>query len=156
MRVWLELNKDEAEGIFGFIASNFNVEGRKTVVLGTPDEQAKDQVVKQVGPQAAEQVVQAMGQVNEQVVQVNDQVTKQVTKQVTEQVNEQVNGQVNEQVVQTTPVITLEQVRAVLQAKRLGGKGTEVATLVKSYGVNSLPEIPQEYYPEIMEKAEVM
>jgi hypothetical protein len=58
--------------------------------------------------------------------------------------------------VEKTPAnenVSLEQVRKVLLEKRAGGKGAEVAALVKFYGVASLDKIPEEKYPELLEKA---
>jgi len=49
--------------------------------------------------------------------------------------------------------IKIEEIRAVLQDKRKAGLGTQVADLVKSYGVTSLVHIPKEHYGELMAKA---
>ena len=56
----------------------------------------------------------------------------------------------------TDSPISLEEIRAVLKAKRLAGKGPEVAALVKSYGVNALPDISPDNYPDMMKKAELI
>lgn len=48
---------------------------------------------------------------------------------------------------------TLEEVRAKLAALNKAGKRLEVKTILNSFGVEKLSEIPEDKYQEIMEKA---
>ena len=52
-----------------------------------------------------------------------------------------------------TANINLEDVRAVLVEKSREGHREEVKNLIASYGVNTLSEIPEEKYAEVLEKA---
>jgi hypothetical protein len=52
------------------------------------------------------------------------------------------------------PQYTLEQVRAKLASLAQSGKQKEVKELIASFGVKKLTDIPEDKYPEVMEKAE--
>ena len=52
--------------------------------------------------------------------------------------------------------ITLEVVRAKLAALSQGGKQAEVKDLINSFGVSKLTDIPEERFPEVLEKAEAL
>ena len=54
----------------------------------------------------------------------------------------------------TEKAITLEEVRAKLEALTQGGKQAEVKALIESYGVAKLTQIPAENYAEMLKKAE--
>lgn len=52
--------------------------------------------------------------------------------------------------------VTIEQVRAVLNQKVTEGKRSEINSLIKSYGVNMLTQVPAEKLPEVFEKASAL
>lgn len=56
---------------------------------------------------------------------------------------------------ESTPTISLEEVRGVLAKKAQDGKQAEVRELIQSYGVDRLSEVDTIYYVELMKKAEV-
>lgn len=51
------------------------------------------------------------------------------------------------------PVYTLVDIRGVLSTLTKAGKKTQVQELIKSFGVDKLSQIPEERYPEVMQKA---
>lgn len=53
-------------------------------------------------------------------------------------------------------VIEFTEVRKTLSRLSAEGHTTEVRELIKSFGVSRLSDVPQEKYPELMEKAEVL
>lgn len=53
-------------------------------------------------------------------------------------------------------VIEFTEVRKLLAKLSAEGHTAEVRELIKSFGVGRLSDVPQEKYPELMEKAEVL
>lgn len=53
-------------------------------------------------------------------------------------------------------VIEFTEVRKTLSRLSAEGHTAEVRELIKSFGVSRLSDVPQEKYPELMEKAEVL
>lgn len=51
------------------------------------------------------------------------------------------------------PTATLEQVRQVLAAYSQDGKAEEVKAIIESFGAKKLTDIPEEKFPEVLEKA---
>lgn len=56
----------------------------------------------------------------------------------------------------TLPEITLPEIKKVLMEKSKSGFDKEVHALIKSYGVDKLSAIDKSFYPELMQKAEVI
>lgn len=54
------------------------------------------------------------------------------------------------------PSLTLVEVRSKLADLRRNGKGDEIKKLLKSFGAVKLTEVPEDKYPELMEKAEAL
>lgn len=52
-----------------------------------------------------------------------------------------------------TPVVTLEQVRAVLAEKSQDGKLVEVRALISKYGAKKLSEVDPQHYPALLADA---
>lgn len=55
-----------------------------------------------------------------------------------------------------TKTPTLEEVRAKLAAKSQEGKQTKVKALITDLGAKKLSDVPEEKYPELLEKAEAL
>lgn len=58
-----------------------------------------------------------------------------------------------DQVSESTPICTMEDVRAKLTALNKAGKRAEVKALLTSFGVEKLSEIPEDKYEDLMGKA---
>ena len=54
------------------------------------------------------------------------------------------------------PTLTLVEVRSKLADLRRNGKGDEIKKLLKSFGADKLTEVPEDKYPELLEKAEAL
>lgn len=54
------------------------------------------------------------------------------------------------------PSLTLVDVRSKLADLRRNGKGAEIKDLLKKFGADRLTEVPEDKYPELMEKAEAL
>lgn len=73
---------------------------------------------------------------------------------LTEEGIKAVEGEAETQPEPEEPKYTLEQVRAKLASLAQSGKQKEVKELIASFGVKKLTDIPEDKYPEVMEKAE--
>ena len=122
MRIWLELNKEEADKVYEFVKGNFSVESRTTAVMGEAPKGEK--VTQVVEPQAP-------------VVNAEEPQAPVVNAEEPQ-----------------APVVTIEEIREVLIKKRKAGKGKQVAELVKSYGVNALPDVDPKHFSDLLKRAE--
>lgn len=62
--------------------------------------------------------------------------------------------EITEEVKDETPIVTLEQVRAVLAEKSRMGMTSAVKNLLGEYGAEKLSAVDSKYYAEIIQKAE--
>jgi len=53
----------------------------------------------------------------------------------------------------TQPVVSIEEIRAVLAGKSQDGKTAEVRALLQKYGANKLSEISAEVFPDLLKEA---
>ena len=54
------------------------------------------------------------------------------------------------------PSLTIVEVRSKLADLRRNGKRDEIKDLLKKFGADKLTEVPEDKYPELMEKAEML
>lgn len=52
--------------------------------------------------------------------------------------------------------VTIEDIRAVMRAKNKEGKIEKCQAVLKEYGVAKLSDVPEEKYPELLKKVEVL
>lgn len=52
--------------------------------------------------------------------------------------------------------VTIEDIRAVMRAKNKEGKIEKCQAVLKEYGVVKLSDVPEEKYPELLKKVEVL
>ncbi len=64
-------------------------------------------------------------------------------------------GQTDAQPVEDAAV-TIEDIRAVMRAKNKEGKIEKCQAVLKEYGVVKLSDVPEEKYPELIKKVEVL
>lgn len=65
-------------------------------------------------------------------------------------------GDAEEEGASGTGSATLPMIREILKQKKAEGKRAEIKALFGSFGAGKLPEIPEEKYPELYEKAKAL